>query len=101
MDLEVARGAATRNAATKPISSEDLLADSRSHSRRRTLGDRRIQRPDHPCIASSTFDDCRSNVDLATRAVLRCTLADLALLVRDLVRRSVGARAGLDEGAAQ
>src|ERR1044071_60285 len=101
MDIEVPRRAAAWHGAAMMIAGEHLLAQPRRHRRRRARRGRRIERADDPGIAFRALDHLRRDIDLAPGAVLRGAPAIRALLVRDLMRRALGAGPRRDHRATQ
>src|ERR1051326_3915481 len=101
MDVEVPRRAAAWHGAAMMIAGEHLLAQPRRHCGRRGLGRLRTERADDPGIAFRALDHLRRDIDLAPGAVLRGAPAIRALLVRDLMRRALGASPRRDHRATQ
>src|ERR1041385_6177461 len=91
MNLEVPRRAATRCHATMMIARKHLLAEPRCHGARRSLRRGCVERAEDLGITCRPLEHFRADIDLSPRAVLRGAPAIRALLIGDLVRRTLGA----------
>ena len=101
MDVQVTRRSAAGHRAAVMIAREHLLAQPRRHRGRRALGRRGVERAQDLGVARCALEDFGRNLDLSPGAVLRRAPAVRALLIRDLMRRTCGARTRRDRPAAQ